>query len=142
MFKPYSVYDEVLYQIKSALNSSPRYDLDVRLKVPIDLLSFHHGFQEAGHFVRRSHGHDVYGIRNYSDLDSLLGRKWHIRVLNKQFDFCYVIKDTVTFYVHHRKAIIDPTDDSLSVDGGYILEFRFVRGDGVKRQWECIASSK
>ena len=61
-----------------------------------------------------------------------------ISVLNKQIDFCYIIKETVQFYLHRRLDIEDPVDDTRTVRGGYV--FRFVRGDGVRRDWDNIVS--
>ena len=63
-----------------------------------------------------------------------------ISVLNKQMDFCYIIKETVQFYLHRRLDIEDPVDDTRTVRGGYVLIFRFVRGDGVRRDWDDIVS--
>lgn len=57
---------------------------------------------------------------------SYLGQRW--------YDFCYVIKGTVTFHLHRRKPIIDPVNLTNTTDGGYCLVFTFMRG-GVKRQW-------
>ena len=44
--------------------------------------------KQAGELLKMSDcGHDVYGIRKYRDLDSILGPRLHVRVLNKQIDF-------------------------------------------------------
>ena len=53
-------------------------------------------------------------------------------------DFCYIIKETVQFYLHRRLDIEDPVDDTRTIRGGYVLIFRFVRGDGVHRDWDDI----
>ena len=88
--------------------------------------------------MKKNRGHDVYMIRKYSALTPLLGHHWHLRVLNKQMDFCYVILETVQFYLHHRQNIEDAMDSVRTVDGGFLLVFRFVRGDGVRRNWDDI----
>lgn len=88
--------------------------------------------------MKESHGHKVYGIATYSSLIPLLGQQWHLRVLNKEKDFSYVIFETVQFYLHRRRPAEDALDCDHSVDGGYLLIFRFVRGDGVERNWEDI----
>ena len=88
--------------------------------------------------MKRNRGHDVYTIRKFSSLTPLLGPQWHLRVLNKQMDFCYVILDTVQFYLHQRQAIEDAVEPSRTVDGGSLLIFRFVRGDGVRQNWDDI----
>ena len=84
----------------------------------------------------------MYGIKKYSSLAPLLGDQWHLRLLNKQYDFCYVMLETVQFYLHQREPILDPIDSARGVDGGFLLVtvFKFVRGDGhsVRRHWEDI----
>ena len=50
------------------------------------LMTFFH--KQAGKLLKMSDcGHDVYGIRKYRDLDSILEPQLHVRVLNKQIDF-------------------------------------------------------
>ena len=73
-------------------------------------------------------------------MEPLLGQQWHLRVLNRAKDFSYVILETVQYYLHRRVPAQDAIDDERSVDGGYLLIFRFVRGDGVERNWEEIAA--
>ena len=83
----------------------------------------------------------VYTVSRYSSLEPFIfGHQWHLRVLNKQMDFCYIIKETVQFCLHRRLDIEDPVDDTRTVRGGYVLIFRFVRGDGVRRDWNDIVS--
>ena len=90
--------------------------------------------------MKSSHGHEIYGISSYSTLDPILSPQWHLRVLNKEKDFCYAILETVQFYLHRRQPVEDADDPERSADGGYLLIFRFVRGDGVQRNWDDIAS--
>ena len=79
----------------------------------------------------------MYGLHQYSDI---IGKRWYVRVINEQMDFCYVKLDTVQFYLNSRKPLPDYQPDSSvqAVDGGCVLVFRFVRGDGVKRQWHTV----
>ena len=114
--------------------------MDVRIELPFDKVLFVGGLGQAGNMVKRNRGHDVYTISKYSALEPLLGHQWHIRVLNKQMDYCYVIKETVLFYLHHRLDIEDPIDNTRTVYGDDVLIFRFVRGDGVGRNWDDIVS--
>ena len=93
---------------------------------------------QAGIKVKESRGHEVYRIASYSSLKQYLGDSWHLRVLNKQYDFCYVILETVLFHLHQRKEILDPLEPSRSMRGGYVLVFHFVRGNGVQRHWDAI----
>ena len=131
IYRPFHLHNELAYQIKAALNSRARSDVNVRIELSFDRYLFIGGLQQAGKLVKRNRGHNVYMIRKYSSLEPLLGRQWHFHVLNKEMDFCYVIKETVQFYLHKRHDI-DAVDDTRTVDGGSVLIFHFVRGDGVR----------
>ena len=135
--RPFNLHNELAYQIKASLNSKSRSDVDVRIELSFDRFLFIGGLQQAGKFIKRNRGHDVYTIRKFSSLAPLLGHQWHLRVLNKQMDFCYVVLETVQFYLHQRPAIED-VDPARTVDGGYVLVFRFIRGDGVRPNWDDI----
>ena len=80
-------------------------------------------------------GHDVYGLKNVEDLTPLLGRRWFIRILNKQKDHCYVNADTVQYWLHQRKAIEEYDEEGEATTSNcstlYTLVFKFVRMDGV-----------
>ena len=137
-YKPFDLHYELAYAIKAALRSClPRHDPDVRLEIPFDLLIFNGGLKLPGTFVRKFRGHDIYMIRNYHELAPLLGKQWYLRVLNEQQDFCAVKEDTVLFHLYRRSPLkeFDPIDrTSDSMEGGYMLVFKFVRVDGVRRQ--------
>lgn len=137
-YRPLDLHKELAYAIKAALRSSlPRRDPDVRVEVPFDLLLYNGGLKAAGTFVREFRGHQVYGIKAYDDLTPLLGRRWYLRVLNEQKDFCAVKLGTVLFYIHRRPALkeFSPEDGApIPMEGGYIVIFKFVRVDGVRRQ--------
>ena len=139
-YTPFHLHNELAYQIKLSLRPSTRADPDVRIEIPFDRFLFIGGLQQVGKFVKSSRGHDIYTIRRYSALEPLLGQQWHLRVLNRAKDFSYVILETVQYYLHRRVPAQDAIDDERSVDGGYLLIFRFVRGDGVERNWEEIAA--
>ena len=137
---PFHLHSELAYQIKLALKPSTRSDPNVRIELPFDRYLFVGGLQQAGKFLKSSHGHSIYGISSYSTLAPILGREWHLRILNKEKDFCYAILETVQYHLHRRQPAEDAVDPERSVDGGYLLIFRFVRGDGVERNWEDIAA--
>ena len=46
--------------------------------------------------------------------------------------------ETVQFYLHQHEPVLDPIDSARGVNGGFLLIFKFVRGDGVHRHWEDI----
>lgn len=83
----------------------------------------------------------VYGINRYSDLDSLLGKGWHLRVLNRGGDFCYCHRQSVQYYLHQRKGIEEFDQEGKvfrSSRGGYVLVFKFVRMDGTSTQYNAV----
>ena len=83
----------------------------------------------------------LYGISKYSDLDLLLGKAWHLRVLNKGEDFCYCEKQSVQYYLHQRKSVEEVDQDGRVVrclSGGYVLVFKFVRMHGTLAQYPVV----
>ena len=112
----------------------------LRIELPFDKLLFDGGLKQHGHLLRKAHGHEIFTIRRYADLEPLLGEGWHIRGLNDSLDFCYVNLHTVQFYLHQRKDIVEYTPEGTkTIHGGLVLIFRFVRMDGVHRQWESVS---
>ena len=54
----------------------------------------------------------------------------------EQQDFCAIKLETVLFYIHRRAALMEfSTEDGapIPMEGGYVVAFKFVRVDGVKR---------
>ena len=114
---PFYLHRQQANQIKMALHSSQRSDRNVRIELAYDYL-FVGGLKQAGKLLKRLyHGHDIYGIKKYHDLDPILGPRWHVRVLNKQMDFCYVILGTVQFHLHCQQSIPDFQPDQDPQDG-------------------------
>ena len=137
---PFHPHNELKYQIKLALKPSGRADPVVRIEIPFDFYTFMGVMRRAGKMKRKSNGSDVYGIDGYSALVPILGERWHIRILNEDKDFCYVVHSTVEYYLYRRKPLIDSYEPLHAVDGGYCLIFRFVRGDGVESTLDRITS--
>ena len=101
---PFYLHRQRANQIKMALHSFQRSDWNVRIELAYDYL-FVGGLKQAGKLLKRLyHGHGIYGIKKYHDLDPILGPRWHVRVLNKQMDFCYVILGTGQFHLHRRQS--------------------------------------
>ena len=57
-----------------------------------DKAVYESGLKVLGTLKKSERGVDKYVIKNYSDLDTVLGKKWYIRGLNINGDFCYAIK--------------------------------------------------
>jgi len=141
-YTPFSLYSELQYQIKRALNSGSRRDPAVRIELAFDRVLFDGGLAKHGYMKKSERGHEVYGIKRFSSLAAVLGDKWHIRILNEHSDFCYVNRQTVEFYLHQRPRIVEFNTETSASEvtspGGQILVFKFVRMDGVKRQLNSV----
>ena len=134
-YERFDLHQELAYQIKLGLKNS-RKDPEIRIEMPFDLLVFNGGLKCCGRLLRKSMGHDIYGLDRYSDLKPLLGNCWHLRILNPRRDFCYVHLQTVQYWLHKRKSIEEFDEQGhaiISRKGGYVLVFKFVRVDKVQR---------
>jgi len=142
LYQPYNFYEELRWHIKNAL--STRRDLDVRIEMGIDAMLFQGGLKSLGYLKKRERGHEVYGIKAYKDLIPLFGENWHIRIKNKQLDFCASL-ETIEFYIRKRAPVQEFTlsgEAITSVRGGHVLTFKFVRMDGVRRQLDYVRNIK
>lgn len=132
-YHPYDHYQQLVYAIKSLLYSGRDRDPAVRLEVPFDKLIYQGGLMAAGRLLKVMRGEEHYGIAKHDDLTPYLGKHWFIRGINTHLDFCAVLANTVIFHLHKKAQIVDHLN-SESIDGGYVLIFKFVRFDGVKDQ--------
>ena len=123
-----------------ALNSSSRSDPDIRIELSFDYFLFCGGLKQAGYLIKVSRGNEIFGIESYSALAPLLGDYWYVRVLNRQQDFCYAMLDTVQFYMYRRDSIVTNFEPLRQLEGSHVLVFKFVRGDGVQRQYPELIS--
>ena len=101
----------------------------VRIDMLFDLLLFNGGLGAAG-------GTKHYRIKHYHDLTLLLGDKWHYRGFNANGDCSYAVKETVEFYLHKHRPIVEyfPCSSKTALCSsrmtGYMLTFCFVPGCG------------
>ena len=135
VYLPFSLYSELGNSIKRALVSGRKESPHVRIEMPFDKLQFTGGLKASSTLLRIYRGIERYKITSYKDLDPLLGPNWHVRGINPNGDFCYVILDTLEFYLHKRKPLKEylPSSGSPVVSErelGYALVFAFVRDDG------------
>ena len=136
VWQPFSLYIELGNKVKSSLQSSRRESPAVKLDMTFDKLLFEGGLGRLGMEKRVCCGIRRYTIRAYSDIDSLLDKGWHWRGLNEAGDYCYVILDSVEFYLYRKRPLQEffpssPSCYSCDRDQGYGLVFTFVRGDGL-----------
>ena len=111
-----------------------------RIDMPFDIIQFNGGLKAAGVPSKVIHGVQRYKINHFRDLTSLLGSHWHFRGLNKNGDYGYVILETVEYYLHERRPLVEYLPpQSLhenitykSTERGYALSFSFVCGYGTK----------
>ena len=108
--------------------------------MPFDKAEFDTGLKVCGRVKTVTSGVERYTIRRYQDLDELLSKNWHFRGINDNGDFCYVILETIEFYIYRRRSIREYTP-SMNSSGtvrpkeknrntGYMLAFSFVRSNG------------
>ena len=104
--------------------------------MPFDRIEFNGGLRTCGMKKRSIRGIDHYTIAKYQDLNGLLGDNWHYNGLNINGDFCYVLLDTVEYYLYKRRPmkefipLMDGSVKEAKRDVGDMLVFTFVRGDG------------
>ena len=73
--------------------------------MPFDRIEFNGGLRTRGMKKRSIRGIDHYTIAKYQDLNGLLGDNWHYKGLNINGDFCYVLLDTVEYYLYKRRPM-------------------------------------
>ena len=107
-----------------------------------DLLLFNGGLRLAAVPSRKSGGIQYYRINAYKDLYPLLGVNWHVRGINSNGDYGYVIKETVEFCIKKSRQLTEyihsRTDNSivkLCTDTGHSLVFTFTCGFGNKESF-------
>ena len=140
---PFSLYRVLANKIKLSLNSSRKASPSVRIDMEFDRVVYEGGLAKNGTRKRRHGKRDIFGVKEYKDLDGLLGKGWHWRGLNQAGDFCYVVKDSVEFYLTTKRALkefkpVSSSSDVVTVqerDLGCSLVFKFVRGDGTAQQF-------
>uniref|UniRef100_A0A1X7SIF6 Tudor-knot domain-containing protein n=1 Tax=Amphimedon queenslandica TaxID=400682 RepID=A0A1X7SIF6_AMPQE len=133
VYQPFSLYRELANKIKSSLQSSRKDSPSVKIDMTFDKLLFEGGLGKLGTEKCVSRRIKKYAIRAYSDIDSLMENGWHWRGLNESGDYCYVILDSVEFYLYCKKPLKQyyPDGSYCNRDQGYGLVFTFVRGDGI-----------
>ena len=144
-FDRFCLYKELAYRVKSMLISNRKGDPNCRTIMPFDKVSFDSLVLRSSTSNEYLHcKRKIYTLTNLSKFDDLLGKRWYIRGLNVAGDFCYIIHNSVRFYLRNCKGKIDYQllDDGTLVEQyfgkGCYLVFSFVRGDGVSSQWNDI----
>ena len=141
----YCLFKDLGFKIKRALSCSRKTSPHAKIVMSFDILLFNGGLLPMAVPSRKAGGIQRYTIRNYSDLNSLLGCNWHFRGLNSNGDYGYVILKSVEFYIRKGRRILEyiPCQPTASGDGtsgsltqsistgtGYTLTFTFIVGYG------------
>ena len=106
----------------------------MKINIPFDILLFNGGLKQKGIPSVKKCGIQHYNIRDYTDLDDVLGGSWHFRGLNASGDYGYAVLDTIDFYIHTSRSLIEfipskvngSTFTSVTTSTGYSLVFSFV----------------
>ena len=59
--------------------------------MPFDVLLFNGGLKSLGNPSKNLGGNQHYKIVHYKDLNHLLGQNWHVRGINSNDDYGYVV---------------------------------------------------
>ena len=138
---PFSLYRELANRIKSSLRSGRKESPIIRIEMPFDRITFDGGLGLCGVKQLFMCGSRRYTISSYKDLNCLLGVDWHVCGINENGDFCYVLLNTLVFYLYHHQPLVEYVPTSvgtareLKSDCGYALVFSFVRGDGTPERF-------
>ena len=130
-YKPLSLYDILRVRIKRALTCSRKDSSFIKISMPFDIPLYNGGLKAAGVPSCISAGIQHYKLKNYADLNHLLGRDWHFRGLNANGDYGYAVLD---FYIRKCRALTEYMPSQLKggdivlakTDAGHSLVFSFV----------------
>jgi len=139
-YTPYSLYRDLSIRIKRSLTCA-RTSPDVKIVMPFDALSFNGGLKSLGTPSNKYGGIQHYTIKEYKDLNDILGYNWHVRGINCNVDYGYAIKETINFYLRKCRDLVEflpPSPGnfnihSINIDAGYTLTFIFTAGYGNAR---------
>ena len=136
----YDFNQHLAEKITSSLSSQRRASPVVKIEMTYDKSVYEKGLKMKGKLKRQSRGVEHYTIEAYHDLDNLLGCNWHYRGLNSSGDFCYVMLETVEFYLYRKRPLIyyvekEQKPVKTCIPRGFALVFKYVRGDGPSSQF-------
>ena len=101
----YDFNQDLAQKIKSSLSSQRKPSPLVRIEMMYDQMVYEKGLKIKGKLKRQSRGVEHYTVEAYHDLDGILGCNWHYRGLNSAGDFCYVMLETIEFYLYRKRPL-------------------------------------
>ena len=132
----YDLHQDLALRIKSTLTASRKSNPCIKILMPFDELVFSEGLAAKGYIHSTTRRIAHYRITQYSDLNELLGEGWHFRGLNAIGDYCFVVPNTIEYYLCRRRPIVHFVPSSngspvqISTPQGFLLHLMFIRGDG------------
>ena len=135
--KPFSLYEELAYRIKSLLFSLRKGDPVCCMSMTFDTIHFD-GLIRRGILVKGQHA--VYTVTNLTKLDDILRHSWYIRGINPAGDFCYIKPGTVRYQLKFMKGqsdfqiLEDGTLQEYTCGQRHQLTFKFFRVDSILSQ--------
>lgn len=94
-YKLLSLYDILRVRIKQALTCSRKDSPCIKISMPFDILLYNGGLKGAGVPSGISSGIQHYKLKNYANLNHILGKNWHFRGLKANGDYGYVVLETI-----------------------------------------------
>ena len=98
----YLLYKKLSLRIKKALSCNRTASPLTRITMLFDVSLFNDGLKLVAIPSKKSKSNQHYKIKHYQDLNHLLGTDWHVRVINVNGDYGYVVLDTVQFYIRKK----------------------------------------
>jgi len=99
IIESFSLYNELYHRIKASLKSG-RNHLLLKLRCRLTVLPLMVGFEFVvfKDFSYMAHNDTQYLF--FKDLNRLLGSDWHVRGIDRNGVLCYIILNTVEFYLY------------------------------------------
>ena len=121
-------YCQLRTLIREHLNIHRKVDSLVSVQVPIQK----NAFQDLESLGKKHPNKKGWLTAECNTLDTLLGEKWHYRVVNSNKDFAFIVDGTVIFRLKERPPMIDYSDKGQVTFShrGFLLEFCFVKERG------------
>ena len=138
VLKPFSLYEELTYRIKSLSWSSRKGDPICCVSMSFDTIRFD-GLIRRGTLVKGQSSE--YTVTTLTKLDDILGQRWYIRGINEAGDFCYMKPGTVRYRLRFVKGqadfqvLEDGTLHEYTCGQCHQLTFKFIRLDSILSQW-------
>ena len=103
-------------EVKKHLLATRKADPEIRIELPTQSDAYENVFGKVGTVTRSNHGKLMKEVR-ISEIESILGAKWNVRVKNVNGDFHFVTEGTVKLWITDRtpiKKILSVLGESFS----------------------------